>query len=74
MSRNIGIGEVRTKLLDTDHKQWNCGMGLYDPNKVFFKEDPNGKVIVDGKLCQIIEFQHVKPGKGSPFVKIKFKN
>ena len=54
MSRNIGIGEVRTKLLDTDHKQWNCGMGLYDPNKVFFKEDPNGKVIVDGKLCSIV--------------------
>lgn len=54
MSRNIGIGEVRTKLLDTDHKQWNCGMGLYDPNKVFFKEDPNGKVIVDGKLCIIV--------------------
>ena len=54
MSRNIGIGEVRTKLLDTDHKQWNCGMGLYDPNKVFFKDDPNGKVIVDGKLCIIV--------------------
>ena len=54
MSRNIGIGEVRTKLLETDHKQWNCGMGLYDPNKVFFKEDPNGKVIVDGKLCSIV--------------------
>ena len=31
-------------------------------------------ILVDGKLCQIIEFQHVKPGKGSPFVKIKFKN
>ena len=54
MSRNIGIGEVRTKLLDTDHKQWNWGMVLYDPNKVFFKEDPNGKVIVDGKLCIIV--------------------
>ena len=54
MSRNIGIGEVKTKLLDTDHKQWNCGIGLYDPNKVFFKEDPNGKVIVDGKLCSIV--------------------
>lgn len=31
-------------------------------------------VIVDGKLCVIVEFQHVKPGKGSPFVKIKLKN
>lgn len=31
-------------------------------------------VIIDGKLCQIVEFQHVKPGKGSPFIKIKLKN
>lgn len=31
-------------------------------------------VIVDGKLCVIVEFQHVKPGKGSPFVKMKLKN
>lgn len=31
-------------------------------------------VIIDGKLCVIVEFQHVKPGKGSPFVKIKLKN
>lgn len=54
MSKNIGIGEVRTKLLDTDHKQWNCGMGLYDPSKVFFREDADGKVYVDGKLCRIV--------------------
>jgi len=31
-------------------------------------------VIVDGKLCVIVEFQHVKPGKGSPFVKMKLRN
>lgn len=31
-------------------------------------------VLVDGKLCSIVDFQHVKPGKGSPFVKVKFKN
>lgn len=54
MSKNIGIGRVRTKLLDTDHKQWNCGMGLYDPSKVFFREDADGKVYVDGKLCRIV--------------------
>jgi elongation factor P len=35
----------------------------------------NGMTVInDGKLCSIVEFQHVKPGKGSPFVKIKFKN
>src|SRR5574344_65903 len=31
-------------------------------------------IIIDGKLCQIVEFQHVKPGKGSAFVKMKLKN
>ena len=31
-------------------------------------------VIVDGKICQIIEFLHVKPGKGPAFVRIKLKN
>ena len=31
-------------------------------------------IILDGNLCQIIEFQHVKPGKGSAFVRMKTKN
>ena len=31
-------------------------------------------VIVDGNVCQIIEFLHVKPGKGPAFVRIKLKN
>ncbi|MDD6788569.1 MAG: elongation factor P [Lachnospira sp.] len=31
-------------------------------------------VEMDGGLWQIIEFQHVKPGKGSPFVRTKLKN
>ncbi len=31
-------------------------------------------VIVDGALCLIVDFQHVKPGKGTPFIKIKLKN
>ena len=31
-------------------------------------------VIVDGKICQIIEFLHVKPGKGPAFVRTKLKN
>ena len=26
----------------------------------------------DGKVCQIIEFQHVKPGKGAAFVRTKW--
>ena len=31
-------------------------------------------VIIDGKLCLIEEFQHVKPGKGSAFMKMKLRN
>ncbi len=35
----------------------------------------NGMTIVmDGNLCTIQEFQHVKPGKGPAFVRIKLKN
>jgi elongation factor P len=29
---------------------------------------------MDGYLCQVIEFQHVKPGKGAAFVRAKIKN
>ena len=35
----------------------------------------NGLVLnIDGQLWQIIEFQHVKPGKGPAFVRTKMKN
>ena len=35
----------------------------------------NGLVVnLDGNLMEIIEFQHVKPGKGGAFVRTKFKN
>ena len=29
---------------------------------------------MDGNVYQIIEFQHVKPGKGAAFVRTKIKN
>ncbi len=29
---------------------------------------------VDGEVWTVLEFQHVKPGKGSPFVRSKLKN
>ena len=31
-------------------------------------------IIVDGKLCMIEDFQHVKPGKGSAFMRMKLRN
>lgn len=38
-------------------------------------EFKNGLTIqVDGDLWRIVEFQHVKPGKGSAFVRSKLKN
>ena len=29
---------------------------------------------MDGKVVQVIEFQHVKPGKGAAFVRVKMRN
>ena len=35
----------------------------------------NGKTFeMDGKVMQVVEFQHVKPGKGAAFVRTKTKN
>ena len=35
---------------------------------------PGQSIIVDNILYQILEYQHVKPGKGKAFVKTKLKN
>ena len=29
---------------------------------------------MDGNVLQVVEFQHVKPGKGAAFVRTKLKN
>ena len=35
----------------------------------------NGKVFeMEGKYYQVVEFQHVKPGKGAAFVRTKYRN
>ncbi|NMA95964.1 MAG: elongation factor P [Clostridiales bacterium] len=31
-------------------------------------------VVIDDQVCSIIEFQHVKPGKGAAFVRTKIRN
>ena len=49
-----GIGEVKTSLTSADHTQMNCGMGLYDKDKVYYMPDADGKVIVDGKKCTVL--------------------
>ena len=35
---------------------------------------PGQSILVDGILFQILEYQHVKPGKGRAFVKTKLRN
>ena len=35
---------------------------------------PGQSILVDNTLYQILEYQHVKPGKGKAFVKTKLKN
>ena len=43
--------------------------------KININDIKNGMtVLIDGNLCLIQEFQHVKPGKGPAFVRIKLKN
>ena len=34
----------------------------------------NVTVTIDGDAWQVVEFQHVKPGKGAAFVRTKLKN
>jgi len=35
----------------------------------------NGQtLLIDGEVCQVIDLQHVKPGKGAAFVRTKLKN
>ena len=34
----------------------------------------NVTVTIDGDAWQVVEFQHVKPGKGAAFVRVKMKN
>ena len=35
---------------------------------------PAQTVEIDGNVWQVVDFQHVKPGKGAAFVRTKMKN
>ncbi|ETI97903.1 MAG: Elongation factor P [Veillonella dispar DORA_11] len=35
---------------------------------------PGVTVEIDGNVWQVVDFQHVKPGKGAAFVRTKYKN
>ena len=63
-----GIGSVYTydyKLRNPKTK--NVGFGYYDPSKVFFKEDPNGYVMVDGKLVSLTDKPADAPEPVDPY-------
>ena len=51
-------------------------MNFKEDNKMISAGDfRNGVTIeIEGNVCQIVEFQHVKPGKGAAFVRTKLKN
>ena len=52
MSRNLEYGRVYTSRIQKPHFS---GLGVYDPEKVFYREDPDGKVYVDDKLVKIVK-------------------
>ena len=59
MSRNVGIGEVYTTRIQHPHFS---GLGVYDTEKVFYTDDENGKVKVDGVLSKIVRTaEEMKP-------------
>lgn len=64
MNIMCGMGEVSTK--SPEHKQWDCGLGYYKPGVVFYKEDPNGYVVIDGKRCKLVE----APDRSNPNIAI----
>ncbi len=42
---------------------------------VYASDFRNGKTfIMNGEPCVVVEFQHVKPGKGAAFVRTKYRN
>lgn len=67
-----GIGHVYTY---RKQEKVNIGNGVIDPTKVFYREDANGKIIIDGVRCSIVR-EYVPPktvvigGKVYHFVKI----
>ena len=56
-----GIGEVYTERRQYPHFS---GLGVYDPNKVFYTDDENGKVKVDGVLSKIVRTAEEMKPKG----------
>ena len=57
-------------------KESPCGVQLRrNINMISAGDFKNGITLeVDGNIVQIIDFQHVKPGKGAAFVRTKLKN
>ena len=53
---------------------WEDTVGGYKSMIAASELRNGGTLDMDGKVMQVIEFQHVKPGKGAAFVRVKMKN
>ena len=62
MATNIGFGHVYTSRVQDSV---NSGKGVFDPGRIAWEEDENGKVFIDGVRCRVIGNGHtelVPPG------------
>lgn len=58
--------------LSLSNVRWECGIVII---MVVAGDFRNGVTFdMDGQVMQVIEFQHVKPGKGAAFVRTKLRN
>ncbi len=65
-------------MLSESWNVWGCKSTYYSQGgktMISAGDFRNGKTLeIDGNVYQIIEFQHVKPGKGAAFVRTKLKD
>jgi elongation factor P len=65
------IAEGYNLLITTTYKiSMNGGIAMISTNDL----RPGVTVEIDGEVYMVIDFQHVKPGKGAAFVRTKIKN
>jgi elongation factor P len=56
--------------------EYSYGGDLYGGRQMISSNDfrPGVTIVLDGSVWRVVEFLHVKPGKGSAFVRTKLKN
>ena len=64
MAVNAGFGHVYTSRVQDSV---NSGKGVFDPEKIHFEEDENGKVFIDGVRCRVIGNGHTDTEQPDPY-------